>query len=153
MRTRGVRSDTGSAIIEFVGLAVVILIPLTYLMISVFTVQRAVFAAGSAAREAGRAFALAESESEGETRARAAADLALESHGLSGGALGFHQRGSGCDSATVSPSLEPGAAYTVCVRLEVQLPYADRGYLADALRAAAVTGKYTLVVDSFRRSR
>ena len=151
MRSAG--KDDGSAIIEFIGLAVVILIPLTYLMITVFTVQRAVFAAGAAAREAGRAFALADTESDGETRARTAADLALQSHGLSGGDLVFHSRGSGCDSPGVAPTLEPGAAYTVCLRLEVDLPYADRGYLASTLRAAAVTGRYTLVVDNFRRSR
>ena len=149
----GTSQQDGSAVIEFIGLAVVIMIPLTYLMITVFTVQRAVFAAGAAAREAGRAFALADSEAQGEARARTAADLALESHGLSGGSLEFHSRGSSCSSPAIAPTLEPGASYTVCLRLDIDLPYADKGYLADSLRAAAVTGKYTLVVDSFRRSR
>ena len=150
---RDIRSDGGTAIVEFVGLAVVLMIPLTYLMITVFCVQRAVFAAGAAARDAGRAFALADSAADGESRARAAVDLALESHGLSGGELGFHPRDSSCSSQEVTPSLTPGEVYTVCVRIDVDLPYADKGFLADGLRAAAVTGRYTLVVDSFRRAR
>lgn len=147
------RAEDGSAIVEFIGLAVVLMIPLSYLMITVFVVQRAVFAAGAAAREAGRAFALADSSADGEARARAAVDLALESHGLHGGDLAFHPRGASCASQPVTPSLDPGAAYVVCVRIDVDLPYADKGFIADGLRAAAVTGRYTLVVDSFRRAR
>lgn len=46
--------DDGSALIEFVGASVLLLLPLVYLLLSVFTVQRGSFAAAEAAREAGR---------------------------------------------------------------------------------------------------
>ena len=145
--------DDGSAIIEFVGFAVLILVPLAYLVITVFTVQKAVFAVGAAAREAGRAFVLADTTDEGMRRAQLAADLALESQGISGGTLGFHAAGTSCSSPTITPELDPGSRYVVCYRLDVALPFADKGFIVSEIHSAAVTGRYLLVVDEFRTQR
>lgn len=47
--------DTGAAIVEFLGLTLVLLVPLVYLIVTLGQVQAAAFAAESAAREAARA--------------------------------------------------------------------------------------------------
>lgn len=62
--------DDGTATVEFVTVAVVLTIPLVYVLLTVFAVQRAAFAVTAAAREAGRAYVA-------ERDPQAAADLAL----------------------------------------------------------------------------
>ena len=63
-------NDDGSAALEFVTVAVVLFVPLVYVLLTVFAVQRAAFAVSAAAREAGRAYVTG-------FDAQAAADLAL----------------------------------------------------------------------------
>ncbi|WP_328591837.1 hypothetical protein [Candidatus Frankia alpina] len=82
-RRDGRGADDGSAMIEFVGLSVVLLVPFVYLFLCVFSVQKSAFGVTEAAREAGRAFATADSETEGTDRARLAAALALQDQGVS----------------------------------------------------------------------
>lgn len=76
------RGDRGSALVEFSWLAILLLVPLVWVVLSVFEVQRGAFAVSAAARAAGRAYALADSDAMGETRARAAARQALTDQGL-----------------------------------------------------------------------
>jgi len=52
---RNRQHDRGSAIIEFVFISVLVFIPLTYLIVGFSAIQRGIFAATEAAREAGRA--------------------------------------------------------------------------------------------------
>ena len=47
------RDESGTAIIEFVWLAILLLIPLLYVVLAVFDTQRTSYAASSAARSAG----------------------------------------------------------------------------------------------------
>lgn len=65
--------DDGNATVEFVALAVVLMVPLVHVLLAVFAVQRAAFAVSQAAREAGRAYAVTTDAD----AARDAADLAL----------------------------------------------------------------------------
>lgn len=144
-------ADRGSALIEFVGASVILLLPLVYLLLTVFTVQRGAFAASQAAREAGRAFATAPSAAVGLARARYAAGIAFADQGIDRApALDFAE-GSGCAGPPVRPQLRPGARYTVCVREPVALPYADRGLFAHLVPARVqVVGRFSLAVDRFR---
>lgn len=48
------RDDSGAALVEFIGLTLVLLIPLVYLTVTVGRVQAGAFAAESAARDAAR---------------------------------------------------------------------------------------------------
>ncbi len=146
------RGDDGSSLIEFVGATVILLVPLVYLLLSVFSVQRTSFGATQAAREAGRAFATAPDAATGLQRAAYAAALAFADQGVAGApALRFTAAGSGCSATAVAPRLRPGAAYTVCVSEDVHLPYADRGVLRTVIPATVhVVGAYTLVVDRYR---
>jgi hypothetical protein len=145
-------SDDGSSLIEFIGASVILLVPLVYLLLSVFSVQRASFGATQAAREAGRAFATAPDSASGIQRAAYAADLAFLDQGVAGApTLRFTAAGTGCDSTAVSPTLTPGASFTVCVLDDVHLPWAQKGVLREVVPATVhVVGEYTLVVDTYR---
>lgn len=79
-----VRDERGSAIVETVWLGILLLVPLVYLVLSVFEVQRGAFATTTAARSAARAFALAPDDAAGQQAATAAAQLALADQGLEG---------------------------------------------------------------------
>ena len=84
MRRRDARrhDEQGSALVEFVWLAMLLLVPLVYLLLAVFDVQRASFGAAAASRAAGRAYALAATDDEGLRRARDAATVALDDQGV-----------------------------------------------------------------------
>ena len=58
-----------------------------WIVLSVFEVQRGAFGVSSAARSAGRAYALAPNDAVGQARAEAAVRLALDDQGLEGAAL------------------------------------------------------------------
>jgi Flp pilus assembly protein TadG len=74
--------ERGSALIEFTWLGILLLVPLVYIMLSVFEVQRGAFAVSAAARSAGRAYALAGTDVEGKADAEAVARLAMSDQGL-----------------------------------------------------------------------
>ena len=65
--------DEGAAMVEFIVLAVTLAVPLCYLVLAVFDIQRAAFGASAATREAARVFVRAPSTVVGEQRAQAAA--------------------------------------------------------------------------------
>jgi Flp pilus assembly protein TadG len=140
------KNEDGSALIEFIGLAVLLLLPLIYLLLSVFSVQRASFAVTQAAREAGRAYATAPSTAAATSRAQYAAQLALASQGVSAGlTLRYAPAGAGCNAAADgAASLRPGARFVVCVRTQADLPLAG---------SITVNGQYAVSVDTYRTAR
>jgi hypothetical protein len=152
-------ADRGAAVVEFVGLSVLVLIPVIYLMLSVFQVQRSAFGVTQAAREAGRAFATAQTASEAFARAQSAAQTALADQGVDGvPRVGYVPAGVGCgghapDGQGVA-TLRPGASFVVCVRMKVPLPYSSRARFAGVGPVSIpVTGQYEVVVDDYRRQR
>jgi len=72
------RDESGTALIEFVWLAILLLVPLLYIVLAAFDTQRAAYAASAAARSAGRAFVTAPDQATGYDRARAAVLLAYQ---------------------------------------------------------------------------
>lgn len=143
-RLRALHEDeSGSALVEFVVLAIVFLVPLAYLMMALFAIQSAAFAAEGAARDAGRVYAAAVDEAS----ARGAADLTV--------AMAFEDFGlnlSGPASVEIEcdadPCLTPGAVIRVTVSAGVRLPL-----LPDALGTAGtlpVEGTAAVVVDRYR---
>ena len=82
MRRR--RDEGGSALVELTWLGILLLVPMLWIIVSVFEVQRGAFAVSGAARAAGRAYALAPTDAEGTQRARAAAAQALADQGVHG---------------------------------------------------------------------
>ncbi|MFC4785348.1 hypothetical protein ACT8ZV_12795 [Nocardioides sp. MAHUQ-72] len=79
MRRRG---EEGSALVELTWLGLLLLVPMLWIVLSAFEVQRGAFAVSAAARAAGRAYALAPTDGEGRARAEAAARQVLVDQGL-----------------------------------------------------------------------
>lgn len=78
------RTERGSALVELTWLGVLLLVPMLWIVVSVFEVQQGAFGVSGAARAAGRAYALAPNDALGQARAEQAARLALEDQGVSG---------------------------------------------------------------------
>ncbi|MCA0437040.1 MAG: pilus assembly protein [Austwickia sp.] len=134
--------EDGSAVLEFVVLAVVLLIPTIYLVLTVGRLQAAAYATSTAARSAARAYVTAPPGSSPQARADAAAGLAFGDHGFDGGHITVR--------CAAQPCLTPEARVDVTAEVDVPLPLvpdliADR--LPATVRVSAVEG-YT--VDRFR---
>ena len=132
-------------VIEVVWLAVLLLVPLVYVVLAVFEVQRGAFAATAASRAAGRAYVLAPTAAEGELRARAAARVALADQGVEAGRSAMT---AGCRPAC----LAPGSVVLVRVRHQVALPLLPRvlGGQAPSIRVEA---EHTVPYGTFREDR
>jgi Flp pilus assembly protein TadG len=78
------RDERGSALVELSWLGLLLLVPMLWIVISVFEVQRGAFGVSAAARSAGRAYALAPNDAAGQARAEAAVRRALDDQGLEG---------------------------------------------------------------------
>jgi Flp pilus assembly protein TadG len=78
------RGEEGSALVELSWLGILLLVPMLWIVLSVFEVQRGAFGVSAAARAAGRAYALAPSDAAGRQRAEAAARQALADQGVPG---------------------------------------------------------------------
>jgi len=122
------RGDDGSALVEVTWLSLLLMVPLVYILMSVFDVQRGAFGVTAASRAAGRAYSLAESDEDGRRQARAAATLALRDQGIEGGDLDVEI------SCMPEPAhcLSPGSVITVVVRTRVALPLAPSALGGDA---------------------
>jgi Flp pilus assembly protein TadG len=140
--------DGGSATIEFVFVAVIVMVPLVYVIAAVATVQRNQLAVTQAARDAGRAFATSNTAGDAQRRVRAAVRLALTDQGLPDDAsVRFVASGARCDAPAIAPRLVAGAEFTVCVTRRAQLPAVPSVLTGQGIRT---TGTYVVHVDDFR---
>ena len=144
MTRRRPAGDGGSAIVEFVFLAMLMLVPVVYLVVTLGRLQAAAFAAQGAAREAGRAFVTARDESAGRERADAAALIAYADQGFDDRRLITLQidcAAGGC--------LVPDARVQVRTSVQVVLPAVPR--LVDRFFPARieVTASQVATVDRF----
>lgn len=146
MRRR--RDERGTALIEVTWLSILLLVPLLYVVLSVFEVQRSAFAVNAATRAAGRAYTLAPTQGEAAERARAAAAVALEDQGLdlSGGSMELS-----CEPVP-RDCLSPGSVVRVRMARPVLLPLMPDalGGNTPSIRVEAV---HTVPYGSFRERR
>jgi Flp pilus assembly protein TadG len=143
-------ADAGRAIIEVVFLAVLMLIPLIYLLISLVRIQAATLAVTQAARDAGRAIDTAPTIDEGIARARQIAAIDLADQHIPNGniTLQLVSPGAACTAEnTVTPSLTPGAVYDLCITTTLTLPGIPT-ILAGSNNTA--TGVYTVHISELR---
>lgn len=136
--------EAGNATVEFVYLAVLLMVPLVYVLLTVFQVQRAAYAASSAAREAGRVYATSESLHDAGPRAFAAARIVMRDSRLP---LATDDVRITCSS---TPCLEPGSHVDVVVAYDVSLPLLPRLFDGRAPATVQVTSRHLEVVDRFR---
>jgi len=135
--------DRGSAVIEFLVIGVLVLVPLAYVSMCVMRVQAASVASSLAVREAGRAFVSADTVPEARARAVAAASLALADQGFELPARGLHVT---CSS---SPCLSPESAVHVELDWAVDLPWLP-AFLGRDRTAIPITAQRTMPVDTYR---
>ncbi|MGI8667526.1 MAG: hypothetical protein ACR2N4_16115 [Jatrophihabitans sp.] len=134
-------------------MAVLVLVPLIYLIVAVAVVQRARLATTDAARDVGRAIATSQTLAEADGRAQAALRIALANQGMTPAdiQLRYVAAGDSCQSGpAVTPSLAPGAQFQVCVIGHQALPAVPRVLFG---RAVVTVGRYLVQVDDFRTIR
>lgn len=78
------RGERGSALVEFCWVGLILFIPITWVVLTVFEVQQGAFALNGAARAAARAYALAPDDATGTERAQAVVDQTLLDQGGDG---------------------------------------------------------------------
>ncbi|MGY1744013.1 hypothetical protein [Blastococcus sp. SYSU D00695] len=143
----GGHGERGSALVEFVFIALVVFVPLVYLVAGFSSVQRGVFAATAAAREAGRALGTAPDIATGQARAERAVELAVadQSVEVSDVRLAYAPSGAGCDAAgSYHPTLAPGEEFSVCVTVTVRIPL-----LPEFIDANTATGQFVVERDRY----
>lgn len=134
-------NEQGSALVEFTFLALLLMVPLVYFVITVGQIQGGSFAVVGAADQAAKVF-VAQSDS---STAQAAAEQAV--------ALALSDFGHQPDRATVTTTCNPadcqaaGTAVTVTVSLGVPLPFVP---FAEGLYATEVEASSTQLVGRYR---
>ncbi|MGN6578063.1 MAG: hypothetical protein ACTHKG_20515 [Nocardioides sp.] len=139
------RCDRGSALVEVVWLAILLLVPLVYIVLAVFEVQRAAFAATAASRAAARAYVLAPTVTEAEERARSAGAVALADQEVDPAATLLTITCAGT-------CLTPGSAVRVVVRGQVTLPLLPPVF-GDQPPSIRVEAEHTVPYGTFREGR
>ncbi|MPV87335.1 pilus assembly protein, partial [Georgenia ruanii] len=134
--------------VEFLGVSLLLLVPIVYLVLTLARVQAAAFAAEGAAREAGRILAQAESLDAGVARAERAVALAFSDQG-------FDVEGGAALAVTCAqdPCLAPGAQVLVRVDMAVDLPLVPDAIRAEVPARVPVSAAHLVVVGTFREAR
>ena len=111
-------SDRGSAPLEFIGVGVILLVPLVYLVLALGAIQQQTLGVEAAARHAARAISLAPDAATASARAEAVLSAMVREYGMDGEAVAVEvsclPKGPECPAA--------GATVQVRVRTQVPLP-------------------------------
>ncbi len=135
------RSEDGSAVVEFVFLGVLLLVPVVYLVLTVGQVQGGSFAVVGAADQAAKVYVDASAPGEADERAREAARIALAD-------FGFAEEQAAVEITCSEECLAPGSTVTVVVTLDVPLPLVP-AVGGPAPSAATVDAVSTQIVERF----
>lgn len=133
--------EEGNAVVEFVFLGVVLLVPVVYLVLTVGQLQGGSFAVVGAADQAAKVYVDAPTPQAADARARQAVRIALSD-------FGFSEDQAAVDIACSEECLAPGSTVTVVVRLEVPLPLIP-GIAGSHASAATVDATSTQIVERF----
>jgi len=140
--------QSGSALVEVVWLSVLLLVPLLYIVLTAFDVQRAAFGVSGAARAAARAYSLAPDEGSAPGRARAAAAVALQDQRIPPADVALR--------VTCRPvpgnCLAPGSEISVQLQYQVPLPLVPRA-LGGGRPSVRVDASHTVAYGTFREDR
>lgn len=134
--------DRGSAVVEFLGISLILLIPLVYLVLTLAKVQGASYAVEGAARDATRAYLIAPDEQTAAERAVAVVRVALQDQGIEPDDA---ELSVDCSAAAC---LTPEETVTATVTTAVSLPGAPAA-LAETL-SITVSATSTAIVEPLR---
>ena len=142
------RDDAGTALVEMTWLGLLLLVPLVYLLLAVFDVQRASYGVSAATRAAGRAYVLAPDVGTAEARAVQAAAVALRDQGL--------ELDAGALAISCLPSegscLKPGSSVEVTLSVQVPLPLLPAA-LGGGTPSIRVSSAHVAPYGTFREAR
>jgi hypothetical protein len=140
---RSTSPDEGSAVVEFVFLSALLMVPLVYFIITVGQIQGGAFAVVGAADQAAKVYVAQPDAASGRAAAEQAVMLALADYGQPAGNASIDTR---CEPADC---LAPGSAVTITVRLTVPLPFVP---FSDTLHlnASQLSASATQMVGRFR---
>ncbi|OCI32102.1 hypothetical protein OERS_12560 [Oerskovia enterophila] len=141
--------DAGNAQVEFLGAALVLILPVLYLALTLGRIQAATFAVEGAAKESARAFVTADSVAEGQVRAGVATSLALSDQGFDD-VRPSDVLGLSCSS---DPCLAPGSEVVTVVRYDVGLPFVPSGIGSWVPLSIPVQAVHTSPVDTYAGAR
>lgn len=142
-RVRVPRDERGTAVVEFVVLAVLMLIPLIYLVMMMARLQAGSFAVSQAAREAGRAYVTASSGEDAPGRAQSAARIAFLDHA-------FEDAGRLSIACDGSPCLRPDGRVETTATVRVPLPLVPAFVREVVPMTVPVSASHLSTVDRFR---
>jgi hypothetical protein len=138
-------ADDGSAVVEFLGVALLLLVPTVYLVLVLARLQSAAFAVDGAAREAVRTYVSAADEATAAQQAATSVAIAFDDQGLSPD-LAAEALTVSCSAARC---LSADGTVTALVQVSVALPGVP-GWLQDVVPLAVpVSAQATGVVDTF----
>ncbi len=132
--------DEGSAVVEFVALGTLLLVPVVYFVLAVAQIQAGAFGVVAAAQQASQVLARAEPGALSDTGLTAAAQLAAADQGFASDRLALRLE---CSDGACA---EPGAVATVHATLEVPLPLVP-GFTD--LDVAVLTSSATVVIGRY----
>lgn len=141
------RDQVGTALVEFCWLALLLLVPLVYVVLTVFAAQRASFAAADAARVAGRAYLTAPDQNTAAARAELAVRMAFADQGVDAAP---HLR----ISCRPDPGqcLSPGSVVTIRVWGAVPLPLLP-AILGEDRPSIRIESEHSAPYGEFREAR
>jgi hypothetical protein len=137
---RRTKVEDGNVIVEFIGITVALLVPLSIIANSSILVANAYLATDVSARTAARAFVVSSSDASGSRAANSAAGLIAQD---------FDSRDAAITTkitCSKNPCLSPGGFVTVRVSKEVRLNLPR----AFGSRSVVVASQHTAVVDEMR---
>jgi hypothetical protein len=137
-------AEAGSAIVEFVFLAVLLLVPLFYLVMVLARLQAGAYAVSAASREAGRAYVTAQKPEQAPSRALSAAGLAFADQGFGPGEGGITIE---CHS---TPCLSPEGRIEVTATVSVPMPLVPEFFSRIVPTQIPVSATHVATVDRFR---
>ena len=138
------KSDDGTAVVEFIFVGVLLLIPILYATLMVMRIEAAAMASTQAVREAARAFMMADSRAQGMQQAHLATTTALSDQGFS---LPDDALRIDCSSRC----LEPGTQIRVTLDWAVDLPWLPAP-MAERIHGFPISAEQLLTFDTYRDS-
>ena len=137
----GQSDERGSAILEFLIIGLLVLVPLLYVVLTIMRVESAVMASTQAVREAGRAFVMSDSPQEGLRSAETAARVALRDQG-------FELPASALSITCSATCLAPSSSAHLHLQWRVDLPWLPAA--VDGGPGYPITADSELRADTYR---
>ena len=136
-----VDAETGSAVVEFIFLGLLLLVPVIYFIVTAGAVQGAAFAAAGAAESAAKVYVAAGDPVSGEQQAKVAAELAFTDFGFEPGEVLL-------DISCSAECLAPGSTATALVSFNVPLPLGS-GLPGGGFAPVTVDAASTQIVERY----